>query len=70
MKIGNTAFLIDLVNFVFGPACFHKKIMTFHDFPPIAQIVKIHDIFMTTQVSYSDSGLFRFIHNCGHSVKL
>ena len=21
---------------------------------------------MTTQVSYSDSGLFRFIHDCGH----
>ena len=30
------------------------------------QIVKIHDLFMTIQVSNSDSGLFRFIHNCGH----
>ena len=38
--------------------------MTFHDFSP--QIVKIHDLFMTIQVSDSDSGLFRFIHDCGH----
>ena len=30
------------------------------------QIVKIHDLFMTIQVSKSDSGLFRFIHDCGH----
>ena len=30
------------------------------------QIVKIHDLFMTIQVSDSDSGLFRFIHDCGH----
>ena len=38
--------------------------MSFHDFPP--QIAEIHDLFMTIQVSDSDSGFFRFIHDCGH----
>ena len=33
------------------------------------QIVKIHDLFMTIQVSDSDSGLFRFVHDCGHPAK-
>ena len=40
--------------------------MTFHDIFP--QIVKIHDLFETIQVSNSDTGLFRFIHDCGHPV--
>ena len=30
------------------------------------QIVQIHDLFMTIQVSDSDSRLFRFIHDCGN----
>ena len=38
-----------------------------HDFSRLfPQIVKIHDLFIRTQVSDSDSGLFRFIHHCGH----
>ena len=38
--------------------------MTFHDHCP--NIVKIRDLFMTIQASDSDSGLFRFIHDCGN----
>ena len=30
------------------------------------KLVKIHDLVMTIQISNSDSGLFRFIHDCGN----
>ena len=45
-------FLIDLVNFL----DFSLKLLKFMTFC------------MTIQVSKSDSGLFRFIHDCGHPV--
>ena len=65
MKIGKRAdFLIDLVNFVIWTSMLPKKN---HDFWWLfPQIVKIHDLFMTIQISELDSGLFRFIHDCGH----
>ena len=38
-----------------------------HDFSWLSpQIIKIHDLFMTIQVSDSNSGLFKFIHDCGN----
>ena len=60
------AFLIDLVKFCYlDQHASIKKSRLFMTFP---QIVKIHDLFMTIQVSNSDSGLFRFIHDHGHPV--
>ena len=62
-KQENVAFLIDLVNFVISTSMLPLK----HGFSWLfPQIIEIHDLFMTIQVSDSDSGLFRFIHDCGH----
>ena len=58
------AFIVDLVNFVILTSMLPLKN---HDFSRLfPKIVEIHDLFMTIQVSDSDSGLFRFIHDCGH----
>ena len=68
MKIGKRGVLNRFCKFCYlDQHTFITKFMTFHDSPPPPpKIVKIHDLFMTIQVSDSDSGLFRFIHDCGH----
>ena len=63
-KQENVVSLINLVNFVISTSMPPLKNHDFSWLPP--KIVKIHDLFMTIQVSDSDSGLFRFIHDCGH----
>ena len=64
MKIGKYDILIDHVNFVIWTSMLPLKN---HDFSRLfLKTVKIHELFMTIQVSDSDSGLFRFIHDCGN----